>query len=271
MLCISTRLVFSAALICVLFLGQSTALPAPKCDIGYGVTVKYEDAKYGECKKCKVPNCQYCLYDYKSCDDEYAGPGCKPGYGLNSKKNKCLPCKGSRCGVCENNYKKCTRKVADCDKKVTKVMDAEQVSVKNITNGRESCFKGKPYFNGNGYTSRFVPLIKKNGVCVDCNSDSFRFLGETGKDFCYLDGLMREVAVNAFKKDPKCDYPEDVSLRLTDFCFNSNRGLQFSAVARYKGKYCGKSSVIYVEGATEFGPDVYKNVPNSITWTYATK
>ncbi len=195
---------------------------------------------------------------------------CITGYGLNGNGSKCLPCKGSSCGVCDNNYKKCTRKVAKCDAPVKKIIKAKKVRTKEIkTENNKSCFAGDPYFSGNGYTSRFVPLIRKDGVCIDCNSDSFRFRDESGKDFCYLDKLMRQAAVNAFKKKSDCKYPEDVSLTLKDFCFDNNRGMQFDAIARYQGMYCGKKKTIYVEGSTDFGPNSYTDVPDSISWTYA--
>ncbi|KAI8113212.1 hypothetical protein M9435_003216 [Picochlorum sp. BPE23] len=258
-----------------LFGRQAAAIPPPKCDIGSGVSspdiFPYGPAEPGDCKPCAVKNCQYCLDDYSSCkSDSDRGSGCKPGYGLNSKRSKCLPCKGSKCGVCENNYKKCTRKVAKCNAKVTKTIKAKKVATKKIkTENHKPCFAGKPYASGDGYTTRFVALVRKNGVCVDCNSDSFLFRDESGKDFCYLDGLMRQTAVNAFKKKSKCQYPEEVSLTLKDFCFDNNRRMQFDAIARYEGKYCGKKRTIYVQGSTDFGSNSYSDVPETIKWTYA--
>lgn len=175
-----------------------------------------------------------------------------------------------------NNYTKCTRKVAKCPSKIKKVIKAKKVSKKTIKSGdkysgnAESCFEGKPYFLGTGYISRFVPLVRDDGVCVDCDSSNFRFHDETGKDFCFLDGLMRQAAANAFDKDSSCPYPQGISLKLKNFCFNNNRSLQFSALARYEGQYCGKKKTVYVRGGTGIGPDSYANVPESISWSYAT-
>eukprot|EP00890_Picochlorum_soloecismus_P005865 jgi/Picsp_1/627/NSC_00623-R1_hypothetical protein TTHERM_00598660 [Tetrahymena thermophila] len=131
----------------------SWGLPPPKCEMGYGLVdpedFAYGTAEKGDCKKCAVPNCQYCLQDYQKCkevtgDDVYYG--CKPGYGLNGKEDKCVKCAGSKCGVCDGDYKKCTRKVAKCNGKIKRMRTAKKVKVNKIKEeGNESCY-GEPYF-----------------------------------------------------------------------------------------------------------------------------
>ena len=217
------------SILLLLFLAALTrGLAPPKCEIGYGLVDPTQDAygsaKEGDCKKCAVPNCQYCLQDYQKCKDvvgDYVFYGCKPGYGLNGKEDKCLKCAGSNCGVCDNNYKKCTRKVAKCNGKIKKVRSATKVKVDEIKGeGNESCF-GEPYHAGTGYVSRFVPLVK-NGVCIDCNSNNW-YTRDVKRDFCWVDGVMKQVAANAFKEKKGCKYPQDIKLKLLNTCANNNR------------------------------------------------
>lgn len=156
-----------------------------------------------------------------------------------------MTCKNSNCGVCLNNYKKCTAKIPKCRTKVTKTMDAKRTTYKNLdkewAGTLDSCFNS-PSFNGNGYTSLFIPLVK-NGKCVNCE-EHWR-PGDTDvagsrRKFCHFDEEGRQVAANAFKKKAGCRYPEDIKLTLKHVCSSNNRGNMYEVVLEYDGTYCGE-------------------------------
>ena len=247
------------------------------CKTGYGPSEEFTRPGRRRLLQDAVANDQY-VEEYNPAQDDYGqeyDDTNSAEYVESNSFDSCTKCSDDGCGVCQEVYSKCNGYITDCDKSVTQVGTASEVSMDAI----DQC-SGEPGFAGNGYTSKRIYTVI-DGNCAECGTGTIGYTwywypldtatGEVAT-YCWMDGQMRSVAANALTASDECPYPGTVTLKLTNLCYSNNRGVAFNVYGTFEGAYCGITKTIYVNGESIFGP-VWEKLESgdsdAITWTYA--